>query len=120
MGAKTEAVKSAVVGPKIGAVLQSRTADEVLGGHGHATIRVVSGPHYHLGDGGTMAVSGPNLDVANADGGSVTELDITTGAFVRLLTGPGYGFATPDALAVARGELFVANGSGGSVTQLRA
>jgi hypothetical protein len=67
-----------------------------------------------------MAVSGPNLDVANADGGSVTELDITTGAFVRLLTGPGYGFATPDALAVARGELFVANGSGGSVTQLRA
>ncbi len=85
-----------------------------------ATVRVVSGSRYHLGDGGAMASFGPSLYVANSDGGSVTELDIATGALVRVLSGPGYGFATPDALTVAGGELFVANGSDGSVTQLSA
>ncbi len=73
-----------------------------------ATVRVVSGSRYHLGDGGAMASFGPSLYVANSDGGSVTELDIATGALVRVLSGPGYGFATPDALTVAGGELFVA------------
>jgi hypothetical protein len=67
-----------------------------------------------------MASFGPSLYVANSDGGSVTELDIATGALVRVLSGPAYGFATPDALVVAGGELFVANGSDGSVTLLGA
>jgi len=35
-----------------------------------------------------MASFGPSLYVANSDGGSVTELDIATGALVRVLSGP--------------------------------
>jgi DNA-binding beta-propeller fold protein YncE len=45
-----------------------------------ATVRVVSGSRYHLGDGGAMASFGPSLYVANSDGGSVTERRARPGA----------------------------------------
>jgi hypothetical protein len=65
-----------------------------------------------------VAVSGPDLFVANADRGSVTELDASTGALVRVLSRPEYGFNQPGALAVSGPDLFVANASDNSVTEL--
>jgi DNA-binding beta-propeller fold protein YncE len=76
-----------------------------------------------------MAVTGPDLFVANADlalegsgtayeGSSVTEFNASTGALVSTLSSPEYMFEEPDALAVAGPDLFVANLSDGSVTEL--
>jgi hypothetical protein len=64
-----------------------------------------------------VALSGDRLFVVNG-GGSITELDTSTGALVRVISGPTYGFRSPDALVVAGADLFVANLEAGSITEL--
>lgn len=88
-------------------------------------VRVISAPAYGLNDPDAMAMSGPDLFVANQSGpgtqlGSVTELDASTGALVRVISGSSLELSGPDAMTVAGADLFVANVDGNSVTELDA
>ncbi len=79
-----------------------------------------------------MAVSGDDLFVANyiggrsvfAVGGSITEVNVSSGNLVRVISGKAYGFDHPIAMALFGEDLFVANnpvaGGGGWVTELSA
>ena len=73
-----------------------------------------SGSEFNFKLADALAVSGPDLFVANGyvvngHGSSVTELDASTGALVGVLSGPKYRFDSPDALAVSGPDLFVVN-----------
>jgi hypothetical protein len=92
-------------------------------------VRVISASSYGFSGPHAIAVSGPDLFVANRkgpiraeflpNGTSVTELSASTGRLVRVISGSSYGFDGPDALAVSGLDLFVANCEGQSVTELR-
>jgi len=58
-----------------------------------------------------------DLFVANL-GGSITEVDASTGAIVRVISGPAYHFDQPKSVGVTGNDLFVANL--GSVTEVDA
>jgi carbonic anhydrase len=84
---------------------------------------VVSGSAYHFNYPEAMAMDRDDLFVANnagSGGGSVTELNASTGALVRVVSGSVYKFNHPCAMAVAGGDLFVANVAGNSVTEVDA
>jgi hypothetical protein len=68
-----------------------------------------------------MALAGGHLFVANGGvgGGSLTEVNASTGALVRAISGPAYKFSDATAMALAGGHLFVANEYGGSLTEVR-
>jgi hypothetical protein len=63
-------------------------------------------------------VAGGDLFVVTNLGGSVTEVDVSTGAPVGVVSGPVYKFNDEAAMAVAGGYVFVANAYGNSVTEL--
>ena len=81
---------------------------------------MISGPAYKLDYAYAMALSGDDLFVANLYGGSVTELNASTGSLVRVLAGSPYNFVDPDGMALSGDDLFVANAGDGSVTELPA
>ena len=88
-------------------------------------MRVISGRRYQFNDPGAIAVDGGNGWVANADqvslGGSVTEIDVSTGRLVRTVMGHTYKFANPMAIAISGGRVWLANsGDPNSVTELSA
>jgi outer membrane protein assembly factor BamB len=94
-----------------------------------ALVRVISGPKYNLASpvafppASVVVVAGDDLFVANrpeSGGGSVTEINVSTGALVRVASGRAYRLSNPIAMAVVGGNLFVANGRGNSVTELDA
>jgi hypothetical protein len=94
-----------------------------------ALVRVVSGPAYRFDGPGAMVLDGDDLFVANGQapraslrGGSLTEINASTGALVRVVSGPSYQFHDPDAIVLDGLDLFVGNGasSGGSVTEVNA
>jgi hypothetical protein len=68
-----------------------------------------------------MALGGHDLFVVNNGsvvGGSVIELNASTGAPVRVFSGPEYTFNAPDPIAASGHRPFVANQGGDSVTEL--
>jgi hypothetical protein len=94
-------------------------------------LPVPRGPQYqfNLGQqavrGGALALYRDDLFVANYSGGSVTEVNASTGALVRVISGPQYQFnpndrGGPDALALRGADLFVATFGGYSVTEVNA
>lgn len=70
-----------------------------------------------------MAVSGPDLFVANEGTNTVDELAVSTRALVRVISGPGY-FDNPAGMVALGGHVFVVNtGTGkdkGYLTELDA
>jgi hypothetical protein len=52
-----------------------------------SSLRDVSSPSYQLNGGLHLVIAGPDLFVASSDGGSLSEVDTSTGALVRLLSG---------------------------------
>ncbi|HET9058420.1 MAG TPA: hypothetical protein VFN61_00750 [Acidimicrobiales bacterium] len=84
-----------------------------------------SGVHvlgWGFSDVSAMAISGPDLFVADSTADMVTELDAKTRDLVRVIYGPAYGFDDPVAMVAVKGKVFVANagrgGRPGSVTEL--
>ena len=79
--------------------------------------RPTAGAGYLVGAGfnkpSAFALEGTDLFVANL-GGSITEVDASTGAIVRVISGPGYHFDEPKSLGLGGGDLFVANYTPGS------
>ncbi len=70
-----------------------------------------------------MVVVGDRLFVASefggyANGGSVSELDASSGVLVNEFDGPQYLFEHPNAMVAEAGHLFVANSGGDSVSEL--
>jgi hypothetical protein len=72
-----------------------------------ALVRVVQGPQFKFGFVEALAVSGPDLVVANELGGSVDELDSSTGGLVRIISGPPYQFDSITAMAVGGHYMYV-------------
>jgi hypothetical protein len=103
-----------------------------------ALIRVLGSPEggssgaYQWYSTAAIATYGPDMFVASEDtgandNGSLTEVDVATGAVVRVIGSAEYDFAAPAALAVDRGDLFVASpaaggidGPDGNVTEINA
>jgi hypothetical protein len=90
-------------------------------------VRVLAGHRYRFDGPAAMAVIGTDLFVANyGGGGSVTELDASTGALMKVLSGAAYHFTRPYCLAVVGPDLFVGSGTldlkkpAGSVTEINA
>ncbi len=65
-----------------------------------------------------FGLEGTDLFVANL-GGSITEVDASTGAIVRVISGLAYHFDEPKSLGLSGGDLFVANYAPGSGQLLR-
>ncbi len=84
-------------------------------------LKVISGKSYRFNFPGSMAFDGPDLFVANAEPqsangrgrGSITELNVLSGALVRVISGPPYDFLAPS-LAISKGHLFVVEGPTGA------
>lgn len=93
-----------------------------------AVVRAVSSPADHFYSPDSLVVNGPDLFVVNygadppspSEPGSVSELDVSTGAVLEVIDGPAYHFATPEAAALVGHKLLVANARGASLTQVAA
>ena len=101
-----------------------------------ALVRVISASAYQFVEPSAMVLDGRDLFVANGgggyssgdegSGGTVTELDGSTGALVRVISGTSDEpdeFDGPDAMVLDGPDLFVANtgvNNGSSVTELKA
>jgi outer membrane protein assembly factor BamB len=88
-------------------------------------VQTLSGGSYGFAGPTGIAVDGGHIWVSNAaasvaHGGSVTELDASTGRWMRTLSGGSYGFNRPNAIAVGDGDIWVASITGYSVTELDA
>lgn len=79
-------------------------------------MRIVSAPRDKFAAPWNLIVDGSHLWVVNANGDSVTELNVATGGLVKVLSGHGYGFDNPIALAVVGKTIWIANGAGNSIT----
>jgi hypothetical protein len=64
------------------------------------------------------ARSGFGGGFGSATGGSLTEVDVTSGTTVRVVSGSRYHLGDGDAMALFGSNLYVANSDGGSVTEL--
>jgi hypothetical protein len=91
-------------------------------------VRVISGAQYDIYDPSALAIDGPDLFVVNSGditgGGSVTELNASTGALVKVISAPQFR-AEPDAVVIIGADLFVSVLYGGpkfhgSVVELNA
>ena len=65
-----------------------------------------------------LVADGSHLWVANFNGSSVTELNLSDGSLVRVISGASYDFSNPEALVAYGSHLWVANYNGGSVIEL--
>ena len=77
-------------------------------------MRVFGAHAYDLSQPEALAVVGPHLFVASDDQatgspGSMSEINISTGALVRVIDAPKYGFEEPVGMVADNGDLFVAN-----------
>ena len=85
-------------------------------------VRSMPGP----GDSTAMGATGDDILVASwytgtgENGGTLTELDTSTGAQVMDLSASRYRFRSPSAVAVVGQDVFVANQQGASVTEVDA
>ena len=90
-----------------------------LAGSGLPTVAAqAQGPWFNSPT--ALALRGDDLFVANPPGGSVTELNASTGALARVISGRQYQFNGPQAPALYGDDLFAANEGGNSVTEVNA
>jgi serine/threonine protein kinase len=85
-----------------------------------ALVAVYSASRYGFQDPDGIAADGTHLWIANYAGNSVTELNVSTGAWMRTLSGGEYGFDKPLAITDDGAHLWVANVGSNSVTELSA
>lgn len=95
-------------------------------------VRVISATRYGLEQPSGLLVSGPDLFIVNLGPqtisasptapavGSLTEVDVATGALVRVISGPRYAFSEPRAATIAGNDLYVPNPGDNSVTEINA
>ena len=83
-------------------------------------MQVLKRPSYQFNDPVNIASNGTRVWVTNNNGGSVTELNASTGALVKVLGGLSYQFSQPSAVAFDGTHVWVTNFGGDSVTEFPA
>ena len=72
-------------------------------------MQVLSASSYGFDNPDAISSDGTHVWVANFEGGSVTELDASTGALVQVLSASTYDFSTPDAISSDGHHVWVTN-----------
>ncbi|HEX9529171.1 MAG TPA: hypothetical protein VF951_16865, partial [Streptosporangiaceae bacterium] len=85
-----------------------------------AWLITLAGGGYGFAYPGAIAADGTHVWVTNANGESVTEMNVSDGRWLRTLTAARYHFKYPASVAVGGGHVWVANADGNSVTEFPA